>query len=237
MQPTGSPSPISLGWGCEFPRFLHPFKLLPAPDKSSFPGLGPSALTASGLQVAPNPRLDNHLSARPRVAPIAAPSSYAYGESPGHPGPSLRLRRPQVNLRVSPKIVPSGSTGWLILGSRPESRPPVSPSMRLRVSPAPAPTAGSIMNPSKLELCILWRSQKMNLRVQSGVAYSSSSGCSPDLASSFHLPDKPACKTAQRNRAYIVLPESNCLPNSLQVHQLESELRPVESVNASAKLQ
>jgi hypothetical protein len=159
---------------------------------------------------------------------------------------------PTVNLRVTPDlrsvcaafqpisgfpaIVPSGSTGWLVVGSRPETCPPASPSMRLRVSPAPASTAGSTMNPPKLELCILRRSQKMNLRVQSGVAYSPGFGCPPDLASSFHLPDKPACKTAQRNRAYIVLPGSNCLPNSLQVHQLESELRPVPSVKASAKL-
>jgi hypothetical protein len=87
---------------------------------------------------------------------------------------------PAVNLRVAPDLrsacvafqpisgfpafVPSGSTGWLILGSRPESRPPAAPSMRLRVSPAPASTAGSMMNPSKLELCILRQSQKMNLR-------------------------------------------------------------------------
>jgi hypothetical protein len=108
--------------------------------------------------------------------------------------------------------------------------------MRIRVSPAPASTAGSMMNPAKLELCILRRSRGMNLRVHSGDAYSSGPGCSPDLASSFHLPDKPTCETAQRNRAYIVLPESNCLPNSLQVHQLGTELRPVESVNASAKV-
>ena len=108
--------------------------------------------------------------------------------------------------------------------------------MRLRVSPVPASTAGSIMNPTKLELCILRRNRGMNLRVQSGVAYSSGPGCLPDLASSFHLPDWPACETAQKNRACIVLPESNCLPNSLQVHQLETELRPGRTVNASAKV-
>jgi hypothetical protein len=173
---------------------------------------------------------------RPRVAPIAAPSGLAYGESPSRPGPSLRLRRLPANLQVSPAIVPSGYTGWLVFGSRPESCPPAAPSMRLRVSPAPASTAGSMVNPLKLELCILRQSQKMNLRVQSSAAHSSSSGCSSDLASSFHLPDKPTCETAQRNRTYIVLPESNCVPNSLQVHQLESELRPVRIVNASAKL-
>ena len=159
---------------------------------------------------------------------------------------------PTVNLRVAPNlrsvcvalwpisgfpaILPSGSTGWRILGSRPESRPPAAPHMRLQVSPAPASAAGSMMNPAQLELCILRRSQRMNLRVQSGVAYSSGFGCPPDPASSFHLPDWPAYESAQRNRAYIVLPESNCLPNSLQVHQLESELRMVESVNASAKV-
>jgi len=76
----------------------------------------------------------------------------------------------------------------------------------------------------------------MNLRVQSSVAYSTGLRCLPDLASSLHLPDKPVCQAAQRNRICIVLPESNCLPNSLQVHQLETELRSVRVVNASAKV-
>jgi hypothetical protein len=204
-------------------------------QSASFPASRTFALISPSLQVTPNPRLDNRFSVRPRVTPIAAPSGLAYGESPGRPGPSLRLRRPPADLRISPAIVPSGYTGWLLFGSRPEAHPPASPSMRLRVSPAPASTAGSMINPAKPELCIHRRSRGMNLRVQSGVAYSSNSGYLPDLASSFHLPDWPACETAQRNRACIVLPESNCLPNSLQVHQLESELRADESVNASAK--
>lgn len=76
----------------------------------------------------------------------------------------------------------------------------------------------------------------MNLRAHTSVALLSGFGCLPDLASSLHLPDKPTCETAQRNRAFIVLPESNCDPNFLQVHQLETELRSVESVDASAKI-
>ena len=61
----------------------------------------------------------------------------------------------------------------------------------------------------------------MNLRVQSGVTYSTGLGCFPDLASSLYLPDKPTCEVAPRNRTCIVLPEPNCFPNSLQVHQLK----------------
>lgn len=123
LQLTGSPSPVSLGWGCEFPRFLHPLMLLPAPEPRVSPRPGPSALIASGFQVAPNPRSDDRLPMRPQVAPIAAPSGLAYGESPGCPEPSLRLRRLPASLQVSPATVPSGSTGWLISGS-----PRISPS-------------------------------------------------------------------------------------------------------------
>lgn len=207
LQLTGSSSPVSLGWGREFPRLLHPFSLLPAPDPRVAPRLGPLALISSGLQVAPNSRFADRLPVRPRVAPIAAPSDFAYGESPSCPGPSLRTRRLPADPRF-PGYHAFRLNRLAILGSRPESRLPAAPSVRLRVSPAPALTAGSMMNPAKLELCILRRSQKMNLRVQSGVAYSPSFGCSPDLASSFHLPDEPAYETAQRNRAYIVLPGS-----------------------------
>lgn len=56
--------------------------------------------------------------------------------------------------------------------------------------------------------------------------------------SRFVLPPvgKPTCETAQPNRTFIFLPGRFQDPDSLQVHQLETELRPVESVNASAKL-
>lgn len=142
LQLTGSSSPVSPGWGCEFPRLLHPLKLLPASNPRVTPSLGPSALISPGLQVAPNSQIDNCLSVLCRVTPISAPSGYAYGESPGRPGPSLRLRRHPADLRISPAIMPSGYTGRRIFRSRPEARRPASPSMRLRVSPAPASTAG-----------------------------------------------------------------------------------------------
>lgn len=108
---TGSSSPVSLGWGCEFPRLLHPLMLLPAPILESPRLSRPLALIASGLQVAPNSRSGDRLPVHPQVALIAAPSGLACGESPGCPGPSLRLRRLPANFQVSLAIVPSGSTG------------------------------------------------------------------------------------------------------------------------------
>ena len=236
LQLTGSPSPFSIRWGCEFPRFLHPALLLPAPSSrvSSCPKLfGSHRLRSSGRPKSP-------LRQSPPDASSGCPDSYifrlAYGESPGHPGPSLRLRRHPANFQVSPAVAPSGSTGRLIFRS-----PRISLSgVAANASPG---FPGSCVRgwvddePGQPELCILQRSRRMNLRVQSGVAYSTGLKCLPDFASSLHVPDKPACQVAQRNRTCIVLPESNCLPNSLQVHQLETELRAVRAVNASVKVE
>lgn len=127
LQLTGSSSPVSLGWGCEFPRLLHPFRLLPASCSSSFPASQALRLSSlQDLQVAPNPRFNNRLSMRPRVAPIFASSD-----------------SPTVNLRVAPDLrsvcaafrptsefprsLPSGSTGGPIFGS-----PRISPLRRCR---------------------------------------------------------------------------------------------------------
>ena len=130
-------------------------------------GSGSSVLIASELRVAPNSRPDDHLLALPRVTPIATPSSPPPGESPGRPGPSHRLRRRSANFRVSPAVAPSDSTCRSIIRS-PRISSPVLPQTRFRISPAPASTAGSMMNPAKPELCILRRGRGMNLRVQTG---------------------------------------------------------------------
>jgi hypothetical protein len=234
LQLTGSPSPFSIGWGREFPRFLHPVVLLPAPGSrvASCPKLfGSHRLRSSGCPKAP-------LRRSPPDASSGYPDSYifrlAYGESPGRPGPSLRLRRLPANFQVSLAVVPSSSTG------RSRLRSPQIPSSGVAANASPGFPGSCVRGwvddePGQPELCIFQRGWKMNLRVQSGVAYSTGLRCRPDLASSLHPPDKPACEAAQRNRICIVLPESNCLPNSLQVHQLETELRSFRTVNASAK--
>ena len=200
---------------------------------SSFPVS--QALRLSSLRVF---RLPQSLLRRsPPDASSGYPDSYIFrlacGESPGRPGPSLRLRRLPSNLQVSLAVVPSSSTGRSIFRS-----PRISSGVAANASPS---FPGSCVHgwvdgePGQPELCTLQRSWRMNLRVQSGVAYSTGFRCLSDLASSLHLPDKPACQAAQRNRICIVLPESNCLPNSLQVHQLETELRSFRTVNASVK--
>jgi hypothetical protein len=194
------------------------------------------ALRLSSPQVFRSPQ--SPLRQLPLDASSGYPDSYifrlAYGESPGRPGPSLRLRRLPANFQVSLAVVPSSSTG------RSRLRSPQIPSSGVAANASPGFPGSCVRGwvddePGQPELCIFQRGWKMNLRVQSGVAYSTGLRCRPDLASSLHPPDKPACEAAQRNRICIVLPESNCLPNSLQVHQLETELRSFRTVNASAK--
>ena len=166
LQLTGSPSPFSIGWGGEFPRFLHPVVLLPAPGSrvSSCPKLfGSHRIRFSGCPKAP-------LRRSPPDASSGYPDSYIFrlacGESPGRPGPSLRLRRLPPNLQVSLAVVPSSSTGRSIFRS-----PRISSSgVAANASPD---FPGSCVHgwvdgePGQPELCTLQRSWRMNLRVQS----------------------------------------------------------------------
>lgn len=157
---------------------------------------------------------------RPQVAPIAAPSGPAYGKSPGRPGPSSVCVAFQPTSgfprRLCLPALPAGRSS-----GRPEFRPSGVAANASPGFPGSCVYGWSMINPAKPEPCILRRSRGMNLRVQSGVTNPTGLGCLPDLGSSLRLPDKPTCEVALRNRTCIVLPESNCFPNSLQVHQLK----------------
>src|SRR6185437_15100488 len=114
---------------------------------SSFPVSQALRLSSPQVFRSPQkPRCDDHLPMRPRVTPIPSSSG-----------------SPTVNLRVAPDLRsvcgafrPTSKFPWLLClpalpvdrySGRPESRPAL-PQMRLRVSPAPASTAGSMVNPA-----------------------------------------------------------------------------------------
>ena len=160
----------------------------------------------------PKPRSGDRLPTRPRVAPVAASSSFAYGESPGRPGPSIRLRRLPADLRVSPAITPSSSTGRLIFGS-----PRISPSggsadaypgfpgscIHGWVNDEPGQTR--TLHPSAEPRDESSRPIGRRNLLQALCAFPTSLRPSACRTS-------PACETAQRNRNFTVLPDSYCVP-------------------------
>jgi len=96
------------------------------------------------------------------------------------------------------------------------SHPPVVPPMRLQVSPNPAWTAGSMMSPAFLELCILWPKPADESSRQVGpCTFPPGPQCVHDLNWAFH------CRTSRLYKTELnQVPASSCqagiaFPNQL----------------------
>jgi hypothetical protein len=125
----------------------------------------------------------------PRVASRLASFGASGAGALGFPTASLVRERLPVWLRVSPHPAPSGFASVRVFGSprilAPSApadgtpklprmpHPPALPSLRLRVAPSPASTAGSMMTSRFYSNFASSAEPRMNLRVQSGLANSS----------------------------------------------------------------
>jgi len=126
------------------------------------------------LRVAPNSRLPAAPKISPQVAPLSVSSGFATGETSGCPQASLPLlcRR------------------WIFEFPR----IPTSRCCRIRVSGLPRLLHLRRVDddsPVLLELCILWRSQRMNLRVESGLAHSCLTLDASSISIQFSATGKP----------------------------------------------
>ena len=139
-----------------------------------------------------------------RVAPNPASSGCADGEFPGCPESSLLRRRRLMDLRVSSNLAPSGGAASASSGC-PES------CIYGRVDDD---------SPARLELCILCPRQRMNLRVQSGLAHSRLTLDAFSIQLRHSICRTSRLCTAEFNRFRIFLSGWNCVSNSLQGHQL-----------------
>ena len=205
-----------------FPNIPH-LQAVPAMEFRVSSNLASFSGTADEVSGCPAPSLPRIVCrCRLRVSPHPASSGCAKGEIPGCPEPSLPQRRHPMGYRVSPN---PGTFRRL-------------PHLRLRASPNPASTAGSMMTPplhSNFASSGL-RGPRMNLRVQSGLAHSRltldaisvsslpyCAGYAGSVKHGFHpIPHRPA-----RLELRFQFPTGP---------SLGKECGPVRSVEASAKL-
>lgn len=186
-----------------------------------------------------------------RVAPNLASFGASGADASGFPWASLFQLRLPVGLRVSPRSAPSGfasgysfrvapnplslGAGWWLPELPRSPHPPALPSLRLRVSPNPASTAGSMMTSRFSSNFASSAYPRMNLRGESVIAYSR---LTLDAFSiSFRLnPRRQADMESTNFNRILHLPVRLELRFQFPARSsTEEELRPVRSVEASAK--